>query len=287
VAIVKSRDLEPYAAAVSAFSVGARARLMEYDLADDDARARQAFADVKARGAALVWALGPAAATAARRLVPGVPLLFALVPNHDKYDLGGSGVTGIALTRPARAQLETLKAVAPTAKRVGVLFDPRWSGPFFENAQRAAGQLGLLLVPARVSDPGEVAAVVPQLGGKVDALWMIADRTASTVGAFEALLSFSRARSVPLFALSEEQVRAGALVSLSPDAAAIGRQAARTANRILHEGVAPEALPVVEPEGLDLAINVTTARGMTTGCNLALDIFTYAARRGYPIKVFE
>lgn len=287
VAIVKSQDLEPYAEAVTAFSLEARAQLVEYDLKGDEERAKKAFAAIRQRKPALVWALGPFAAAAARRELPQTPLVFALVPNHEKYDLAGPMVTGISLTRTPRAQLETLRALAPRARSVGVVYDPRSSAVQVEQAARAAQELGLALVPATVSDAGEVGAKVAALAGRVDALWMVADRTVSTVSAFEKLLQFAREKKLPVFALSEEQVRSGALVALSPDVAGIGRQAGRLANRILHDGVAPRALPVADPEGLDLAINVSTARRLAVGCDLALDIFTYAAKRQYPIKVYE
>lgn len=287
IAIVKSQDLEPYSQAVAAFSLEAKARLVEYDLRGDETRAGKAFAALRQRRPALVWALGPLAATGARRALEDVPVVFSFVPNHEKYDLRAPLVTGISLTRTPRAQLETLRAIAPQTSRVGIVFDPRVSTLTFDAATQAAKELGLLLVPARVTEASQVGPRVAELAGRIDALWMIADRTVSTVGAFEELLAFSKAQRVPIFALSEEQVRSGALVSLSPDVAVIGRQGARLANRILHEGVAPQSLPVVEPEGLALAINVTTARRMAVGCDLALEIFTFAARRRYPIQVFE
>jgi putative ABC transport system substrate-binding protein len=287
VAIVKSQDLEPYQEAIAAFSLDVRAELVEYDLRGDDGRAQKAFQALREHPPALVWALGPLAATGARRELPETPLVFALVPNHEKYDLAGAQVTGISLTRTVRSQLETLRALAPAAKAVGVVYDPRSSALLVEQAGRAAQELGIRLVPAPVADAGEVGAKVNELAGKVDALWMVADRTVSTVQAFEKLLAFSQARRVPIFALSEEQVRAGALVALSPDLTAVGRQAARMTNRLLQDGLSPRALPVADPDGLALAINVTTARRLVVGCDLALDIFTFAARRHYPIKVFE
>ncbi len=286
VAVVKSQDLAPYDEAVTAFALEAKARLVEYDLKGDPARARKAFEVLKAHPPALVWALGPLAAAGVRRELPEVPLVFALVPNEEKYDLSGPEVTGISLTRTARAQLETLRALAPNTRRVGVVYAPRSSALIVESAEEAAKELGLVIVPAAVNDASEVGAKVRTLAGKVDALWMVADRTVSTVGAFEQLLQFSRAQQVPIFALSEAQVRSGALVSLAPDIGAIGRQAARMANRILG-GLAPAALPVEDPADLDLAINITSAKRLAQGCGLALDIFTFAARHRYQINVFE
>ncbi len=287
VAVVKSGELAPYDKAVTAFALEARARLVEYDLKGDRARATLAFEALKSHPPALVWALGPLAAVDAHEDLPDVPLVFALVPNDEKYGLSGPNVTGVSLTRAPRAQLETLRALAPATRAVGVVYDPRSSALLVARAQRAATALGLKLVPAAVSDASQVGETVASLAGKIDALWMVADRTVSTVSAFETLLAFSRAHAVPVFALSEEEVRAGALVSLAPDLAAIGRQSARLVNRILRGGIAPGALPVEEPEALDLAINLSAAQSFGKGCTLALDIFTFAARHHYPIDVFQ
>lgn len=287
IAILKSQGLEPYAEAVTAFSLEARADMTEYDLRSDEERARKAVDAVRASKPSLVWALGPYAATLARREFADVPLVFSLVPTHDRYDLAGPTVTGISLTRTPRAQLDTIHALAPDTRTVGVVFDPRSSTLLFEEAQRAAVEVGVALIPARVKDASEVTERLGALDGKVDALWMLPDRTVATVEVFERVLFYARSRKVPLFALSEEQVRSGALVSLSPDPAAIGRQAARIANRIVVEGVPPRVLPVVDPEIFVLSVNVTAAKALPNGQELALDLLGFAGRRKFPVRVYE
>lgn len=287
VAIVRSKNLAPYRDAAAAFALEVRGRIVELDLGGDEARAEALLAQLGTQRPALMLALGPLAATVARRVLPSVPLVFALVPHHERYDLAAGPVTGVALVRPPRAQLETLKAVAPAIRRVGVLHDPGASRELVELAARAAKDLGLVLVPVALADPTELPARAAELAAKVDALWMVPDRTVATVQAFDVLLGAARARRLPLFALGEEQVRGGALLALAPDVPAMGRQAARLANRILHDGVAPRALPVTDPDGLWLSLNVTALRAMPDGPGLALGILGFAARRGWPVRLYE
>jgi putative ABC transport system substrate-binding protein len=286
-AIVKSADLSPYASAVAGFSAELKGTIAEFDLGNDAEGAEKVLERVKKAGPKLVLAIGPLAANAAKRYLSDVPIVFVMVPNHEKYGLDGENITGIALTRPDKVQLETLKALAPATRRVGVVFNPKYSKSVVDAATRAARETGLELVPARVDSPEDVASSVEALAGKVDALWMVADRAVATTVAVQALISFSLQHKVPLFALSDSQVRDGALVSLAPNFTTIGQQAARLANRILGEKLAAGSLPVAAPEGLDIAINLSTAKRIGVECDLALEIFKFAARQGYPIRVFE
>jgi putative ABC transport system substrate-binding protein len=168
-----------------------------------------------------------------------------------------------------------------------VVYNPKYSKSVVEGASLAARALGLELVSARVDSPDDVPGSIKALSGKVDALWMIADRSVANTEAVKAIVDFSLQHKIPLFALSESQVRDGALVSLSPNFSSIGQQAARVANRLVSEKIAAGSVPVAAPDGLDIAINLSSAKRIGVECNLALEIFKFAAKQGYPIRVFE
>ncbi|MBI5548020.1 MAG: ABC transporter substrate-binding protein [Deltaproteobacteria bacterium] len=287
VAVLKSDSLALYASAVAGFSAECRTEVTEFDLREDPARADRIVKELKSRKPSLIFALGPLAANTAKRAFEDVPIVFAMVPNWEKYGLEAKNVTGVALQRPVRTQLDTLKALAQGTKRVGVIFNPRYSATVVEAASDAAKALGLQLVASKVESPEEVPAVLQALAGKVDALWMIADRAVATPEAVQAIIKLALEKKVPVFALSEQQVKDGALVSLSPNYTAIGQQAGRIANRILEDRATPGTMVVAQPDGLDIAINLTTAKQIGAECNLALEIFKFAAKQGYPIRVFE
>jgi putative ABC transport system substrate-binding protein len=287
VAVVKSDDLGPYDKLVAGFSVQTKADVVEYSLRNDPQRAEDVFKKILSAPPAAILCVGPLAAATAKRLVQSIPVVFVLVPNHEKYGLSGPNITGIALTRPVKLQLETLRALAPRVKHVGVLYNPQLSQAMIDQAQGAAKELGLSIVPGKVATAEEVAAATKALVGKVDAVWMIADRTVASVDVFKSTLDFTLKQKIPLFALAEEQVREGALVSLAPDYSAIGQQAGRLVDRLTRDGVAPSAVPVSAPEGLDIAMNLTTAKRLGVECDVALEVFKLAARKGFPIKVYE
>lgn len=287
VVVLKSDSLALYANALAGFAAECKGEVAEFDLKEDADRADKVVKQLKDQKPALIFAIGPLAANAAKRAFEDTPIVFALVPNWEKYGLEGKNVTGVALQRPIKAQLEMLKATAPGAKRIGVLYNPRFSKATIEGATEAAKGLGLQLVATKVETPEEVPGAVSGFAAKVDAIWMIPDRTIANPDAVQAIVKFAHEKKVAVFALSEQQVKDGALISLSPNYAAIGQQAGRIANKILGTKASAGSIGVAQPEGLDIVVNLTTAKKIGGESTLALELFKFAAQQSYPIRVYE
>ncbi|MCE9666301.1 ABC transporter substrate-binding protein [Myxococcus stipitatus] len=288
VVAVKSANLAPYASVIAGFSAEARAEIQEVTLDESAGAAARVFKKLAAQKPALVLALGPLAANAARRsLGEDVPVLFAMVPYYEKYGLEGPNVTGISLTSDLGPELEAIQAMAPKAKRVGMVHDPRFSASTVALAQQAAAARGLAIHPLEVDSQGRVEKVLEGAAGRVDALLMVADKTVGTAAVVQALIAFSQSRRLPLVGLTPSQVKEGATLALSPSPLAIGLQAGRLANRIIHERVDPGALAVAQPEGLDLSVNLTTARKLGPSPESVLELLRFAAKRDFAVKVYE
>jgi putative ABC transport system substrate-binding protein len=288
VVAVKSANLGPYASVVAGFTAEAQAEVVELTLDESPTAAARIFKRLAEQKPALVLALGPLAANAARRsLGEGVPVLFVMVPYFERYGLEGPNVTGIALTSDFSPELGALKAVAPKARRVGLLHDPRFSARQVQVAQEAASAQGLSIVPLEADSEAKARKVLEGAAGKVDALLMVADKTVGNAAIVQALIAFSGAQKVPLVALTSSQVKEGATLALAPSPTAIGQQAGRLANRIIHEKVDPGALAVAQPEGLDISVNLTAARKLAPSCDVVLELLRFSAARDYPVRVHE
>lgn len=285
--VAKSSNFAAYASVVAGFNAEARAEVEELTLPDGGQAVEKAFEEIARKKPALVLAIGPTAATGARRQLGDVPVVFTMVPYHEKYDLEAPHVTGIALTNDLSVELATLAAVSPQTRRVGILHDPRYSKGLIADARKVAEGLDMVIVPIEVDSAARVDKALSGARERIDALLMIADKTVANASVVRKLIQFSVDRRLPLVGLSASQVKEGALLSLSPSYTGIGQQAGRLANRIVHEKVDPGALAVAQPELLDMAVNLSSAKKQGSECDLALEIFKYAAKRGYPIKVFE
>jgi putative ABC transport system substrate-binding protein len=287
VAIVKSKENVNYNRFVAGFAVESKLPYTEHSLDSNEDEARKVYNKLKQDKPALIVAIGTLAAKMAKEIITGIPVVFAMVPNHEQHGLAADNLTGIALNIPLRQQLATLKILAPNTKNVGVMYNPRFSKAIVEAALRVAKEQGLNIVSAKIDSPDEVPDATRAFLGTIDALWMVPDQAVMNSETFKHLLKFTFKNKVPFFSIAHKLVETGALVSLSPNFAAIGAQAGRLALKVLKENVSPKLIPVADPEGLDIAVNLTTAKRIGVECDIALEIFTFAATRGYPIKVFK
>ncbi len=140
-----------------------------------------------------------------------------MVPYYEKYGLEGPNVTGIALTSDFRPELAALKAASPSAKRVGVLHDPRYSAGLVGGGAVGRGAAGPLHRAARGGRrrPRRTRCS-PGRKEKVDALLMVADKTVGNAAVVQALIAFAEAQRCRWWRLTSSQVKEGAMLSLAP-----------------------------------------------------------------------
>lgn len=288
VVVFKSADLAAYAALVAGFSSEVRGEVEQHLLPRNPEDAAKLVARVKETAPTMVLAVGPAAANASAKGMGKIPVLFAMVPYYERYGLEGQNVVGIALTNDFTPELAALVAAFPNARRIGVLHDPRYSGPQLEVLGAAAKDRGLRVIPLPVDSGDAVDKALVGLTSRVDALIMVSDKTVGAAEVVRKLIQVSDESALPLVALSSTQVQEGALLSLSPSYLGLGQQAGRLANRIIHEKVDPSALAVARPEALDLSLNLTRARKLTTKEHPVTEgLLTHAAIKGLTLRVFE
>jgi putative ABC transport system substrate-binding protein len=170
-------------------------------------------------------------------------------------------VTGLRLEVSADAQFEQFRRVHPSAKRLGVIYDAKNFSAYLADATRAAAARGLTLVPKPVTDGREVRTAISDMVDDIDALWLIPDPQLISADMFNFLLVYTLEHKIALFGFFESFTRAGALASLAPDYAAIGRQAAKVASELAAKPAETRqpVPPAVSSPGV-LTINAKTAR---------------------------
>ena len=170
-------------------------------------------------------------------------------------------VTGLRLEVSADVQLDFFRRVNPSIRRLGVLYNPQSWGEYVKAASRSASARGLTLVTKPLSDARELRSEVNELAGSIDALWLIPDPQLITAELFNFLLIFTLERRIALFGFFEDFTRAGALASVAPDYAAIGRQAAKLAADLAAKPVESRLpLPPSIASPGTLTINAKTAQ---------------------------
>lgn len=258
IAILKSGPLGPYEAVARSFHAAWPEGATDLSL---DGQTPEALAE-RMQGAPLdvIVAVGLRAATFARDHFPRVPMVFCAVPNYENHELSGTWITGVGFDVPERTALRALKEAVPDAVKVGVLVGPEET-PFLRAARAAAQANGLTLIEAPVASRSALAHAARGLIGRVDALWLPPDPQVASRETFDFLLDLSLRERKPLLVFSESLVRAGALISVSPDYEWVGLRAAESVRRVL-AGERAGDIPVAPLKHSKVVVNEATARAI-------------------------
>lgn len=270
IAVVLSRDVAPYREAVRGFEDVLKQSHRPYKIhefsSDGVAATRGTLGEkIREREPDLILTVGSAATQLISGEINDLPIVFSMVlPSSGSRSLqelreARPNLTGASMEIPVRTQFMKLKEVLPTAKRIGVLYNPDVSGPIVDEAAEIARDLEMELVPLAVSSEKDVLAAISSLARNVDVLWSVADSTVfSEQGLKQILLETLRNRT-PFVGLSPSFVKAGALLSFSTDYRDLGRQAGEQSLRILI-GEDVSRIPMTGPRQLLLSINMNTAK---------------------------
>jgi putative ABC transport system substrate-binding protein len=213
----------------------------------------------------LIFTIGEASTHAAKSATQKIPILFTQVGDPvamgivTKLAQPGGNLTGISsLTLElVPKRLEALKTLAPTLRRVWVIYDlyDETSIVAFVRAQQAAPRLKLELVPMAVASSQQLRQTLHELRPGDGLLAPDIDTLGIPAGILEASLELR----IPAVFPADLWLGHGGLVSYGPDYHAEGVQAARLGARILR-GTRPQDLPVEGADKIDLTVNLKTAK---------------------------
>lgn len=192
----------------------------------------------------LVTAIGPEAAV----LVWGVEIpgkkLYAAVLNPALLTGLGSGACGISLRIPVKVQLEKISQSFKTIQRIGLLFDPRHNQQFYEQALEASIDHGLGIIPLKVRSKNQIAGVLKEYKGKIDAIWMIPDQTIISEKIIHYVIKQGIYNNTGVIGYNSFFTRSGAFFSFEFDYASLGKQAGEAIMSYLETGECQKDTPV-------------------------------------------
>ena len=242
-----------------------------YDLqnAQGDFATAQAIAEKFVNGSVdLILAIATPTAQATANVTQTIPILITAVTDPVAAELvesisePGTNVTGTSDLTPVAAQMELLKAIAPKAQKVGVMYNPGETNSLvqLDLAREAAEDLGLMLVESPVSNSSSVYQSAQSLIGRVDAIYVPTDNT--VVSALESVVMVAESAKLPLIAGETDSVKRGALATVSIDYYSLGRQTGKMALEVLGEGGNPAMMPIQYLEDVQLVLNMQAAERM-------------------------
>lgn len=236
----------------------------------DNARFPAEVADLVRREVAVIVAFGPAAALAAKRATSTIPIVFlsgdpvveGLVSNLARP---GGNLTGISKVNaelmPKRLQL--LSELVPKARTFVLLVNPKGkaAAAVIRRTQEAARarKVTLLVVEASSTFRAIDNAFAALRRRHVDAL--IVDPDSYLGPMFDYPVRSASRDAIPAIYGMSLAAWSGGLISYGPSIEDSRRQVGVYVGKILH-GARPADLPVAQPDKLELAINMKTAKAL-------------------------
>ena len=249
VGIVVSRQIRPYLEALDGLTeilAGAGARIQTVHL-KDDADPDRLFG---ASPPALMVGVGPEAT----RLLweahgeSGRRIIYAMVLNPESLMDGNSEADGcgVPLNIPVRHQLRAMAENLPGIQRVGILYDPAYNLDFFAEAEIGGPEFGLTVVPLPVSSRADIPRALRKDLDRLDALWMIPDRTVISESIVQYVIKEALLKNVPVIGYNRFFLESGAALAFVIDYKEIGRQTGRMVRTVLAGDGCGRAVPAFE-----------------------------------------
>jgi ABC-type uncharacterized transport system substrate-binding protein len=196
----------------------------QFENAQADIPTAQLIAKKLATDVDLVFVISTPALQAALAEVKDKPVVFGAIANPYLVGAGESAekhlpnVTGASEASPIRQAMELMLEVLPTAKRVGILWDPANANSRFnmERAQTAAAELGVEIVEVTISGSSEVLQASQSLAGKeIAAFVVIPDHI--VMDSFDSLAKVANQQHIPLIATDPALAEQGAAIAVGWD----------------------------------------------------------------------
>jgi putative tryptophan/tyrosine transport system substrate-binding protein len=255
---------------------------IEYRYGDGDVeRMRKFAAELVALAPDVVLATNTPTLVALRQQTQTIPTVFVSV--SDPIGSGfvaslvnpGGNVTGFITVEPSLGAkwLQLLKEIAPSVKRVAVVFRPETAphaGLFMRAAEAAASTLGVEVIAAEARDDAQIEAAFAKVGREAGG-GVIGMADNLIVVRREQIVALAAKYRLPAIYPYRFFVTGGGLISYGVDLLDLYRPAAIYIDRILR-GAKPADLPVQAASKFELVINLTTAKALGLDVPLSLMI---------------
>ena len=225
------------------------------------------IAEIRNRKPEIVLAVGTNAFNLLKDKIAETPIVFSYCYVNANAELN-TNLYGVRLNIPAKKQLEMLKKVAPSKKRVGVFYSKN-STEFYKEIKEACEMQGFQLISQEIQSDRDFASSVMEIGKKIDCFLIIPDSGLFFVQSLKYLFLESLRQKFMVIGLSSYFTKAGAMMSLECDYDELGNQEGELTVRILKN----ETQGIERAQGaqkLKYSINVLVAERLDVKINASI-----------------
>lgn len=201
----------------------------------------------------VVVAIGSTSLKMAVSNFPNTPVAFSMV--LDYIPLTNTNTCGVSLFLPQETILLNIKYLFPSTKRFLILSSRSLYYNYYANLEKTIKEMGLASEIVFGENPKEIEDKLNYLDWRlIDAVWLLPDPSLVTKDLFLKLANYTKMYKKLFIVFSENFVKAGGTVSLSPNYEAIGSQLALLVIRIL-SGEKPSEIGVSPPLSSYFVVN--------------------------------
>lgn len=212
----------------------------------------------------MLIALGTSVTVPAAKLINDVPIIFSVIydPVEAKiaadWKSSGNNTTGSSNKVSMSQLVKTLKQLGPV-KTLAVLYTSgeKNSEAQLKELQGIQADSQIKVVSVLLTSKEEVARVIPDVAGTVDAMYL----SGSNVVAETAALIVNIATKAKVITVThvEDLVDKGVLLGVYANPYAVGRLAGEKAAKVL-KGAKPSSIPIEALKKMDVIVNMKTAK---------------------------
>ncbi|MBR3795675.1 MAG: ABC transporter substrate-binding protein [Clostridia bacterium] len=206
-----------------------------------------------------------------------IPTIFTAVTDPiaagfaDASGKASGDVTGTSDALPIEAQLKTIRAMLPDAKKIGILYTTSEVNSIsaIEIYKSLAPNYGFEIIESGISTIADIPLALDALLSKVDCLTNLTDNT--VVSALALMLDKANAAGKPVFGSEIEQVKLGCIAAEGLDYIALGRQTGLMAAKVLKGEAKASEIPyeIITEPGLYVNADVLAKFGVVLSDELA------------------
>ncbi len=212
-----------------------------------------------------IVAIATPSAQAVIAATKSVPVVFSAVTDPvaaklvKSWEPSHNNVTGVSDLLALDKQIDLIKQVVPSAKRVGMVYNPGEANSVVvvKEMKDLLAKQGMTLVEASAPRSVDVGSAARSLVGKVDVIYTNTDN--NVVSSYEALVKVGQEAKLPLVASDTDSVKRGAIAALGINYRDLGEQTGRMVARIL-KGEKPGDIKPETTTKMELFVNPGAAR---------------------------
>lgn len=263
------------------YTAGKNMRWQVLDASGDSTRLAPVVEQAVRERPRVIVALGTSVARAVGAATREVPVVYSAVPDPaaaglvNVSDAAPGNITGVSDALALTRQIDLIRAVAPQARRVGIVYDPQNpdSLALVKQLQALLPKVGMTLVEAAASRAADVGPAARSLIEKADVFYSGTD--SHVRAGYAALVRVAEDSRIPLVAGNADAVALGAVAAIGLSYREIGVQTGVMVARVL-KGEAPGQ---IKPQGVGrLTLHINAQAAERQGATLSDALLKSAAQ---------